>query len=212
MIDFAEGFRQLPLIAILRGIQSQEVLVTVESLVNAGFRLIEIPLNSPDPYTSIRLAADAFGDVAMIGAGTVLEQDDVERTLKAKGQLIVAPNFDTSVGRAALAGGATWAPGIVTPTEAFGALQAGAQALKIFPAELVLPAGIKAMQAVLPADALLLPVGGITPETMESYVAAGADGFGLGSALYRPGDSPAQTSEKASAFVRAAKGLFDIRH
>jgi 2-dehydro-3-deoxyphosphogalactonate aldolase len=207
MIDFAEGLRQLPLIAILRGIQPQEVLATVESLVDAGFRLIEIPLNSPDPYTSIRLAADAFGDVALIGAGTVLGPDDVARTLEAGGQLIVAPNFDPSVGRAALAAGAIWAPGIMTPTEAFGALQTGAQALKIFPAELVPAAGIKAMRAVLPANARLLPVGGITPESMAAYVAAGADGFGLGSALYRPGDSPAQTSEKAGAFVRGAIGL-----
>ena len=211
MIDFAEGFGQLPLIAILRGIQPQEVLATVESLVNAGFRLIEIPLNSPDPYTSIQLAADAFGDVAMIGAGTVLAQEEVERTLKAQGKLIVAPNLDKSVGRAALAGGATWAPGIVTPTEAFSALQAGAQALKVFPAEMVTPAGIKAMRAVLPTGAHLLPVGGIAPESMEAYVAAGADGFGLGSALYRPGDSPTETSEKARAFVRVAMSLFAIR-
>ena len=109
MINFEEGLRQLPLVAILRGIQPSEVLATIESLVNAGFRLIEIPLNSPDPFTSIQLAADAFGDVAMIGAGTVLGPDDVERTLDAGGRLIVAPNFDKSVGEAAIARGAVWA-------------------------------------------------------------------------------------------------------
>ncbi len=210
MINFEKGFRQLPLIAILRGIQPHEVLATVESLVNAGFRLIEIPLNSPDPFTSIQLAAEAFGDVAMIGAGTVLKQDDVERTLDAKGRLIVAPNFDKSVGEAAIACGATWAPGIATPTEGFAALQAGAHALKIFPAEMVLPAGIKAMRAVLPSSARLLPVGGIDPESMETYVAAGANGFGLGSALFRPGDSPEDTSRKAGAFVRSAEILFGV--
>ncbi len=140
----------------------------------------------------------------------MLGKNDVERTINAKGRLIVAPNFDKSVGEAAIARGAAWLPGVVTPTEAFGALQAGAQALKIFPAEMVLPAGIKAMRAVLPSSARLLPVGGIDPESMETYVAAGANGFGLGSALYRSGDSPADTSQKASAFVRSAKRLFGV--
>lgn len=208
MINFEDCFKQLPLVAILRGIHPHEVLATVESLVNAGFRLIEIPLNSPDAFTSIKLAADAFGDVAMIGAGTVLTAEDVQRTLDAKGQLIVAPNFDPAVGAAAVKAGAIWAPGIVTPTEAFAALAAGAHALKIFPAEMVLPAGIKAMRAVLPASARVLPVGGVTPESMKVYVDAGANGFGLGSALYRAGDTAAQTSEKAGQFVEAAKHLF----
>jgi 2-dehydro-3-deoxyphosphogalactonate aldolase len=208
MIDFEDCFKQLPLVAILRGIHPDEVLATVESLVKAGFRLIEIPLNSPDAFTSIKLAADAFGDVAMIGAGTVLNAEDVQRTLDAKGQLIVAPNFNPAVGAAAVKAGAIWTPGVVTPTEAFAALAAGAHALKIFPAEMVLPAGIKAMRAVLPGSARVLPVGGVTPESMQVYVDAGANGFGLGSAIYRAGDTAAQTSEKAGQFVEAAKHLF----
>jgi len=209
MISFEDGFKQLPLIAILRGIRPDEVLASVGSLVDAGFRLIEIPLNSPDAFTSINLAADTFGDVAMIGAGTVLSAEDVQRTLDAKGQLIVAPNFDPAVGAAAVSSGAIWAPGVVTPTEAFSALAAGAHALKIFPAEMVLPAGIKAMRAVLPTSARVLPVGGITPESMQAYVEAGANGFGLGSALYRAGDSAEKTFENASAFAKVAKQLFD---
>jgi len=208
VIDFEDCFKQLPLVAILRGIESHEVMATVDALVKAGFRLIEIPLNSPDAFNSIQQAADAFGDVAMIGAGTVLTEQDVQRTLDAKGQLIVAPNFDPAVGAAAVSAGAIWAPGVVTPTEAFAALAAGAHALKIFPAEMVLPAGIKAMRAVLPASARVLPVGGITPESMQVYVDAGANGFGLGSALYRAGDTPEQTAVKAKAFVEAAKSLF----
>lgn len=209
MINFEDCFKQLPLVAILRGIRPDEVLPCVESLVNAGFRLIEIPLNSPDAFASIRLAANAFGDVAMIGAGTVLSAEDVQRTLGAKGQLIVAPNFDPSVGAAAVSAGAIWAPGVVTPTEAFLALAAGAHALKIFPAEMVLPAGIKAMRAILPSSARLLPVGGITPKTMQSYVGSGANGFGLGSAIYHVGDSAHQTADKAVKFVEAAAGLFE---
>ncbi len=209
MISFEECFRQLPLIAILRGVRPQEVLGAVESLVRAGFHLIEIPLNSPDPFTSIELAADRYGDVALIGAGTVLEAKDVERTLDAKGRLIIAPNMDISVGEAAISGGATWAPGIATPTEAFGALQAGAHLLKIFPSEVISPKGIKAMSAVLPAPARMVPVGGITPQSMQAYVAAGASGFGLGSALYQTHDSPTQTAEKAAEFVVAARHLFE---
>ena len=208
MMNFDDCFQQMPLVAILRGIKPQEVLATVEVLVNAGFRLIEIPLNSPDPFSSIKLAADAFGDVAMIGAGTVLDREGVEQTLNAGGRLIVAPNVDESVAKATTTSGAIWAPGVVTPTEAFGALKLGAHVLKIFPAEMVLPAGIKAMTAVLPSTARLLPVGGVTPDSMQVYVAAGSSGFGLGSALYRAGDSPAQTSSNAAEFVKAARHLF----
>ena len=163
MMNFEDCFREMSLIAILRGVHPHEVLATIESLVSAGFRLIEIPLNLPDAFTSIKLAADAFGDIAMIGAGTVLTAEDVQRTLDAKGQLIVAPNLDPAVGSAVVKAGAIWAPGVVTPSEAFAALAAGAHVLKIFPAEMVWPKGVKAMRGVLPMNARILPVGGVTP-------------------------------------------------
>ena len=209
MISFDECFQQLPLIAILRGIQPSEVVATIDSLVTAGFRLIEIPLNSPDALTSIQLAAEQFGDIGMIGAGTVLGKEDARQVLDAKGRLIVSPNVYEAVGEEAIAQGATWVPGIASPTEAFAALRMGAHALKIFPAEMVPPAVVKAMCAVLPKDTRLLPVGGITPSSMQDYVLAGASGFGLGSALYAAGDSPSKTAGRADEFVRAAKGLFN---
>ena len=207
MISFQTCFEQLPLIAILRGIESHEVLETVGSLVNAGFRLIEIPLSSPEALNSIQIAATAFGDVAMIGAGTVLTVDDVQRVIGVEGQLIVAPNCDAKVGVATLRAGAIWAPGVATPTEAFAALACGAHVLKIFPTEMVLPEGIKAMRAVLPAGAAVIPVGSITPGSMQVYVEAGANGFGLGSALYCQGDTAAQVSLKAKQFVTAFHDL-----
>lgn len=210
MISFKDCYQKLPLIAILRGIQPHEILATVESLIDAGFSLIEIPLNSPDPFVSIKIATNAFGNVAMIGAGTVINQADVTRTLDAGGRLVVAPNVNTSVGERALAGGAIWAPGVATPTEAFSALKVGAHALKIFPAEMVLPSGIKAMCAVLPPSVPLLPVGGIAPKSMRVYVEAGATGFGLGSALYQAGDPPQKTYRNAVEFVTEARHLFNL--
>lgn len=208
MISFDECFQQLPLIAILRGIQPSEVVATVDSLVTAGFRLIEIPLNSPDALTSIQMAAEHIGDIAMIGAGTVLEKQEAIQVLEAKGRLIVSPNVYCAIGKEAIAQGATWVPGITSPTEAFDALRMGAHALKVFPAEMVPPHVIKAMCAVLPKGTRLLPVGGVTPSSMQDYVLAGASGFGLGSALYAAGDSPSKTADRADEFVQAAKGLF----
>jgi len=211
MISFDECFQQLPLVAILRGIKPAEAVATVDCLIKAGFRLIEIPLNSPDALTSIKLVAEQFGDIAMIGAGTVLESEHVRQVLEAKGRLIVSPNVYDAVGEKAVAREASWVPGITSPTEAFAALRVGAQALKIFPAEMVPPSAVKAMCAVLPKGTRLLPVGGITPSSMSDYVQAGASGFGLGSALYAEGDSPSETAKKAEAFVLAAKGLFEIK-
>ena len=208
MVDFEGCFKQLPLIAILRGIRQEEVLEIVGSLVTAGFRLIEIPLNSPDPFTSIKVATDEFGDIAVIGAGTVLSREDALRTIDINGRLIVSPNVNTEVGKVCQEKNVVWAPGIITPSEAFSAISSGAKHLKVFPAEMVLPSGISAMRAVLPKDIQLIPVGGITPETMPKYVQAGADGFGLGSALYRQGDSAKQVSEKANMFVQTAHKLF----
>jgi len=194
---------RLPLVAILRGIRPDEVEAIGGALVEAGFALIEVPLNSPDPLTSIARLAEAFGDTAMIGAGTVLDPTDVPRIAEAGGRLIVMPHSDTAVIGAVKQAGLTCVPGFATPTEAFAALAAGADALKLFPAEANPPAVLKAMRAVLPAAVPVLPVGGITPDSMAAYRAAGAAGFGLGSALYRPGMTAADVSENAAAFRSA---------
>ena len=204
---FAAAMAALPLVAILRGITPGEVDAVGAVLYEAGFRVLEVPLNSPDPFTSIALLRRALPVEALVGAGTVLSPERVERLLEAGGELVVMPHADTQVIRAAKAAGLLCVPGVVTPTEAFAALDAGADALKLFPAELVTPAVLKAMRAVLPKSTLLLPVGGIAPDTMAPYLAAGANGFGLGSALYAPGMSAAQVGERAYAFVAAWRGL-----
>lgn len=172
-----------------------------------GFRVIEVPLNSPQPLASIAAMREALPADAVLGAGTVLDVAAVTQVREAGGELIVMPHADTAVIRAAKALGMACAPGIATPTEAFAALAAGADALKIFPAELVTPAVVKAMRAVLPSEVVLLPVGGITPERMATYRAAGAGGFGLGSALFAPGMSAAEVAGHASAFRQAWQAL-----
>ena len=161
------------------------------------------PLNSPDALGSIRLAADTFADQALIGAGTVLTAQAVQEVYDAGGRLIVAPNLSLDVARAATTLGLAYAPGVATPTEAFMAIEHGATALKFFPAELIAPAAIKAMTAVLPGHKPLVPVGGITPSGMEAYLTAGATGFGLGSALFKPGMSVETVRTNARAFVEA---------
>ena len=203
MIDFASGFAALPLVAILRGVRPDEVEGIGEALVEAGFTLIEVPLNSPDPFTSIERLARAQGDRALIGAGTVLRAEDVARVRDAGGRMIVSPNTDVDVIAASAAAGMASLPGYFTASEAFAALAAGATALKLFPAEAASPAVIKAQRAVLPKDVPLLVVGGVSPDTMQPWRAAGADGFGLGSALYRIGATAAQVSRDAHAFVDA---------
>ena len=190
VIGFEEAFAERPLVGILRGLRPEEAVGIAGALVDAGLRILEVPLNSPDPFASIERIAERFGESVLVGAGTVLTAGQVDATLAAGGRLIVAPNMDVRVGARVVERGAAWCPGILTPSEAFAALEAGAAALKIFPAELVPPAGVKAMRAVLPPEARVAVVGGITPETMASYLAAGADGFGLGSALYAPGVTP----------------------
>ena len=200
---FDRCFARLPLIAILRGVRPDEVEEIGEALVEAGFTLIEVPLNSPDPFDSIARLARRFGDRALVGAGTVLTPDAVDRVQAAGGALIIAPNADPSVIARAAAHGLPALPGVFTPTEAFAALAAGAAALKLFPAEGGSPAMLKAIRAVLPRETRLLPVGGIAPDTMSPWVAAGADGFGLGSALYKPGQDAATVGAAASAFVDA---------
>ncbi|OYU13255.1 MAG: 2-dehydro-3-deoxy-6-phosphogalactonate aldolase [Comamonadaceae bacterium PBBC1] len=198
----AQALAQLPLIAILRGLTLAEAPAIGEALVNSGFAIIEVPLNSPEPLHSIAALTKLFPQT-LIGAGTVLNAQQVKEVHAAGGRLIVAPNFNPAVVAQALALNMVVLPGVATPTEAFSALDAGAHGLKLFPAEMISPATVKALRAVLPKSAALMPVGGITPDNMAAYRAAGASGFGLGSALYAPGRSAAQVQEMAQAFMRA---------
>jgi 2-dehydro-3-deoxyphosphogalactonate aldolase len=203
MNSLPEVLAPLPLIAILRGVTPAAVTAIGGALVDAGFIAIEVPLNSPEPLASIRLLADAFGERALIGAGTVREPSDIARIAAAGGRLVVMPHGDAAVIRAAKERGLLCVPGVATPTEAFAALDAGADALKLFPAEALPPAAVKAWRAVLPKGVWLLPVGGIGPASMAPYLAAGAAGFGLGSALYKPGMTPDQVGATALAFADA---------
>jgi len=196
-------FATLPLIAILRGIRPDEVIPIGLALFESGFRLIEIPLNSPAPLESIRLLASELGDRAHIGAGTVLQTSQVSDVATAGGRFIVSPNANPDVIRATKAADLLSFPGVATPTEGFAAIEAGADGLKLFPAEQIGPAVVKAWRAVFPAAVPLVPVGGITVDTMGDFVAAGASGFGLGSSLYSPGHTAKQTMQSATAFVAA---------
>ena len=198
----AQAMAQLPLIAILRGLTPAEAPAIGEALVSSGFAIIEVPLNSPEPLHSITALTQQFPQT-LIGAGTVLNAQQVKDVHAAGGRLVVAPNFNPAVVAQALALNMVVLPGVATPTEAFAALDAGAHGLKLFPAEMISPATVKGLRAVLPKSAALMPVGGITPDNMAAYRTAGASGFGLGSALYAPGRSAAQVQEMAQAFVRA---------
>lgn len=202
---FERHFARVPLVAILRGLRPEEAEDIGAALVEAGVRIIEVPLNSPTPIASITRLSARFGEDALIGAGTVLSPDDVARVADAGGRLIVAPNTDPRVIRAARAAGLVAAPGYFTPSEAFSALEAGANALKLFPAEAASPAVVKAQRAVLPKEVPLIVVGGITPERIAAYRDAGADGFGLGSALYTPGLTAEEVAARARAFVAAVQ-------
>lgn len=203
MMDWNTGFKTCPLVAILRGVKPDEVEGIAEELIGAGFALIEVPLNSPQPYDSIGRLTRRFADRAVIGAGTVLTAEQVAKVEDAGGRLIIAPNFDIRVARAASDRGLIYGPGIGTVSEAFAALDAGAAFLKLFPAEMIPPVAVKAMRAVLPREAQLLPVGGIQPDNMAGYRAAGADGFGLGSALYKAGMTAEEVAKRAADFMRA---------
>ncbi|PIF91821.1 2-keto-3-deoxy-phosphogalactonate aldolase [Acidovorax sp. 62] len=198
-----QALQQCGLIAILRGVQPHEVVAIGHALYDAGFRAIEVPLNSPEPLASIRALRDALPADCLVGAGTVLTPQACADVAAAGGQVIVMPHSDPTVIRAAKAVGMACAPGVATLTEAFAALAAGADVLKLFPAEALAPAVLKAWRAVLRPPVALLPVGGITPDNLAPYAAAGASGFGLGSALYRPGDSAEQVARNAAAFVQA---------
>lgn len=191
------------LIAILRGLRPEEAASIGGVLYQAGFRVIEVPLNSPQPYDSIRILRATLPADCLIGAGTVLTPEQVGLVKAAGGQVIVMPHSDPKVLRAAKAAGLYLSPGIATPTEAFAALAEGADVLKLFPAEQMGPAVVKAFLAVLPAGTALIPVGGITPDNMQVFIDAGVSGFGLGSGLFKPGMSAADVAERADAYMSA---------
>ena len=201
--DFQRYFLACPLVAIIRGVTPGEVEAIGAALIGAGIRIIEVPLNSPDPFDSIARLSARFGSRALIGAGTVLDLESLTRAAAAGAQLIVSPNTDVAVISATVRAGLVSAPGYFTPSEGFAALAAGAHALKLFPAEAAPPAVVKAHRAVLPKNVPLIIVGGVTPDRMADYLAAGANGFGLGSALFRPGNTAEQVSRQARAFVQA---------
>ncbi|MDP0930135.1 2-dehydro-3-deoxy-6-phosphogalactonate aldolase [Paracoccus onubensis] len=203
MMDWNKAFISCPLVAILRGIQPEEVEDVAEALIGAGFTQIEVPLNSPRPFESISRFVRYCGDRAVIGAGTVLTPGQVIQVEEAGGRLIIAPNFNPDVAVAAADRGLIYGPGVGTASEAFSAIAAGAAFLKLFPAEMIPPAAVKALRAVLPQESRLLLVGGINPDTMAPYRKAGADGFGLGSALYKPGMPAAEIGERAAKFIAA---------
>mgnify|MGYP003407485638 CR=1 FL=1 len=191
------------LIAILRGLHPQEAQAIGKVLYDEGFRTLEVPLNSPQPYDSIRILRDSLPADCLVGAGTVLTPEQVEQVKAAGGQLIVMPHSDPKVLRAAKTAGLYLAPGVATPTEAFAALAEGADVLKMFPAEQMGPAVVKAWLAVLPAGTLLIPVGGITPDNMQVFLDAGVAGFGLGSGLFKPGLTPQEVAVRAKAYMNA---------
>jgi 2-dehydro-3-deoxyphosphogalactonate aldolase len=199
---FSAAMQRLPLVAILRGLTPAEAAAVGDAIVEAGFSLLEVPLNSPQPLESIALLRRRFPQ-ALVGAGTVLGAQQVREVHAAGGELIVAPNFNAEVIAEAARLGMVSLPGVMTPTEAFGALAAGATGLKLFPAELASPAVVKALLAVLPKGTPLMPVGGVTPDNMDAWRAAGSAGFGIGSALYKPGKSAAAVREDALRFVAA---------
>lgn len=194
-----------PLIAILRGVTPGEVEGIAGALIEAGIAIIEVPLNSPDPLTSIERAARRFGGDALIGAGTVLSVADVRSVKEAGGRIIVSPNTDIDVIAASVDAGLVSSPGYFTPSEGFAALKAGAHALKLFPAEAATPAVVKAQRAVLPKNVPLLVVGGVNATTMQPWIDAGASGFGLGSGIYKPGQTPAEVAAQARAYIEALR-------
>ena len=199
---FERAFAELPLVAILRGLRPDEALAIGGALVAGGFRLIEVPLNSPEPLRSIEMLVRAFPE-ALVGAGTVLTPADATAVHAVGGRMIVAPNFDVAVVREAVRLGAVALPGVATPSEAFAALAAGAAALKLFPAEMIPPAAVKAVRAVLPPSTRLLPVGGISLDNLDAYRRAGADGFGIGSSLYQPGVDVQEVRRRAARWTES---------
>jgi len=206
-MNVAEFLTPLPLVAVLRGISPPEVPGVADALTGAGFRVLEVTLNSPDPFDSIRALAARCGATCLVGAGTVIDPSDVARVREAGGRLVVMPHADVAVIREAKRQGLACVPGVATPTEAFAALAAGADALKMFPAEALPPAALKAWRAVLPKGTLVFAVGGMRPDNLLPYWEAGADGFGTGSNLYKPGAPAAGVRDAALAYARGVGAL-----
>jgi 2-dehydro-3-deoxyphosphogalactonate aldolase len=202
--QFNAHMDNLPLVAILRGLKPEEALSVGQAIVNAGFHILEVPLNSPDPLRSIQILAEAF-PLALVGAGTVTTAQQVRDIKAAGGQLIISPHLDDNVVCEAVNLGLISLPGVATPSEAFKAIALGAHGLKLFPAEMISPAVVKSMRAVLPKHIRLIPVGGIGTHNMADYRNSGASGFGIGSALFAPGKSAQAVGESAAAFVQAWK-------
>lgn len=205
MTHFEAALERMPLIAILRGVRPEEVVDIGAALIEAGINLIEVPLNSPEAFVSISRLSKAFESVAVIGAGTVLSVGQVERVADAGGTIAVSPNMNPVVIEACLANGIVSLPGIATSSEAFAAIEAGAAALKLFPAEGSSPAWLKSLRAVLPIGVPVLPVGGIQPDIMAAWLRAGARGFGLGSGLFQPGLGADEVGARAAAYVETMK-------
>ena len=195
-------FNQCPLVAIIRGVTPAEAATIGRALFDGGIRIVEVPLNSPQPFLSIERLAAELGEEALVGAGTVLDRADVARVRNSGGRLVVSPNTNTDVIGATLEAGMVSSPGFFTPGEAFTAIDAGAHALKLFPAEAASPKVVKSLRAVLPKEVPLLVVGGVTPESVAGWIQAGADGFGLGGGLYKPGQSAEETLGKARAYAQ----------
>ncbi|NDF79255.1 MAG: 2-dehydro-3-deoxy-6-phosphogalactonate aldolase [Betaproteobacteria bacterium] len=202
LTQFQAHMDRLPLVAILRGLSPEEALDVGRATVNAGFHILEVPLNSPDPLRSIQILAAAFPNV-LVGAGTVTTAQQVRDIKAAGGQLIISPHLDDNVVCETVNLGLISLPGVATPSEAFKAIALGAHGLKLFPSEMISPAVVKAMRAVLPGHIRLIPVGGIGTHNMADYRKSGASGFGIGSALYAPGKSAQAVGESAAAFVKA---------
>ena len=202
---FRRYLDQCPLVAIIRGVTPADAEATGEAIHSAGIRIIEVPLNSPDPLDSIARLAKKFGEQMLVGAGTVLKVEDVGRVRDAGGRIIVSPDTNAEVIAATAAAGLVASPGYFTPSEAFAAVRAGATALKLFPAEAATPAVLKAQLAVIPHHVPILAVGGIKPDNMRPWLDAGASGFGLGGGLYQPGQSAEETLTKARAYVEGLK-------
>ena len=196
---------ECPLIAILRGVEPDEVADIGEALVAAGIRIIEVPLNSPEPIASIRNLAQAVGEDVLVGAGTVMTREQVAAVKGAGGRLIVMPHSDPAIIKAARANGLICVPGVATPSEGFQALAAGADGLKMFPGEALPPAVVKAWRAVFPPETLLVPVGGVSAGNVLDYLGAGASGFGIGSALYAPARSASDVRQRADELVAACR-------
>lgn len=202
---WTEAVHRLPLIAILRGLEPEDAIPVGQALLAGGIRILEVTMNSPRPLESLALLVERFGNDAVVGAGTVIEVEQVEAVAATGASLIISPNVDVDVIRHTKSLGLISLPAFATPTEAFLALRSGADALKLFPAEVSSPKGLSACLAVLPTGTQVFPVGGIEPETMPSFRSAGAAGFGIGSGLYKAGRAPADVTSRASAYVSAWK-------